>query len=172
MSRNSLPSLRAIGAAIIMLASVLLTSCSFRPIYGENHRSLPIKVASIYTVGQDYGKLEYIMRQELESAFNPTSALEPAQYVMNVRLLKSILSFDTQSNRVSTRQRIDLRADFILTDLNGKKVTEDFVVASDSFDITVSPYSSLISEEESSNLLAKTLAQEIGLHVAATLGAR
>lgn len=164
-------SLRAVGVVIIVAASLLLASCNFRPIYSENHKSLPIKVAAIHTVGQDYGKLEYIMRQELVSAFNPTSALEPAQYVMSVRLLKSILSFDTQSNRVSTRQRIDLRADFVLTDLNGKKITEDFVVASDSFDITVSPYSSLISEEESSNLLAKTLAQEIALRVAATLGA-
>ncbi len=148
----------------------LLSACGFKPIYGDKHKSIPIKVGAIHTVNQEYGKLSYIMRRELESTFNPPAAQEPAQYIMSVNLLKSILSFDTQSNRVSTRQRIDLRASFVISDLTGKKIAEDFVTASDSFDITVSPYSSLISEEESSNLLAKTLAQEIGLRVAAILG--
>ncbi len=162
------------GVTILILSFILifLTSCGFRPIYGENHNSLPIKLVSVQTLRQDYGKLDYIMRQELEKAFNPLDSCEPAQYTMTVRMLKTVLSFDTQSNRVSTRQRVDLRVDFILTDLNGKKVTEDFVVASDSFDITISPYSSLISEEETTNLLAKSLAQEITLRVAATLSSR
>lgn len=161
-------SLKVLTAILIFL----LTGCGFKPIYGENHQSLPVKVASIHTVSQEYGKLEYIMRHELESAFNPTHTQQPAQYIMRVRLLKSTLSFATQSTRVSTRQRIDLRADFVLTDLSGKVIADDYVIASDSSDITVSPYSSLISEEESSNLLAKTLAQEIGLRVAATLETR
>jgi hypothetical protein len=112
------------------------------------------------------------MQQELDKALNPLGTCESTKYLLTVRMLKTVLSFDTQSNSVSTRQRIDLRADFTLTDLNGKKVAEDFVIASDSFDITVSPYSSLISEEESTNLLAKSLAHEIVLRIAATLSSR
>ncbi len=160
--------LRISGALIIIAA---LSSCGFKPMYGERNSVLPIKISSITMANAEVGKLEYIMRKELKSQFDPSGFDDKYDYKIAIVLHKSILSFDTQSNRVSSRQRIDMRANFIVKDLNDKKIIEDFVIASDSFYVSTSPYSSLVSEEETVNLLAKTLAQEISLRVASSLGA-
>jgi hypothetical protein len=155
-----------------MLAIIAaLSSCGFKPMYGDRNSGLPIQISSIAMANAESGKLEYIMRKELENQFNPGGFDEKYYYKIAIILHKTLLSFDTQSNRISSRQRIDMRANFVVTDLNGKKIIEDFAIASDSFYISTSPYSSLISEEETANLLAKTLAQEISLRVASSLGA-
>lgn len=145
----------------IMLA---LTACGFKPVYSEHNAALPVKIGAISIRAQEPGKLDYTFKHALSQAMRSNDA-SAQDYTLNVELIKSTLSFDTQNNRVTSRNRLDLRANFTLLDRNKKVIFNDFAIASDSYEVTSSPYSSLISEEETTNLLAKALAQEIVMHL-------
>ena len=144
---------------------LILSSCGFKPVHSSGNYSLPVKIGAIDGgASADSEKLRYVFSKALNDAMNSQNNSSNS-YTLNVRLTRNLLSFDTQNNKTTARNRVDLRADFWVLDSNQKEIMSDFVITTDSYEITASPYSSLISEEETTNLLAKSLAQEIAVHV-------
>lgn len=146
-------------------ALIALTSCGFTPLYGVKTRSLPIKVVAVNLETQIVGKLNYAMKQALDDAFNPTHEAQLSRYNMVVNLRKKVYSYGTLSTSVNSRNRVSLNATYTVTDMDGKKIIDGEAFASDSFEIAVSPYSTLVSDEEITILLAKTIAEEIALRM-------
>lgn len=152
---------------LIISACLLLTlsACGFKPVHSSGNYSLPVKVGHIDgSTNADSEKLRYVFSKALNDAMNSQNN-DTNSYTLDVRLTRNLLSFDTQNNKTTARNRVDLRADFVLLDRNQKEIMRDFVITTDSYEITASPYSSIISEEETTNLLAKSLAQEIVVHL-------
>lgn len=147
--------------AVILL--LLLTSCGFKPVYSINNALIPINIASITTSEPKESKLNFMTRQALKEALNPLNIDFEKKYDISVVIKKNILSFETLNTSINTRNRISLSAHYKVIDLNGNKIIEDKVEASDSFAIAISPYSEVVSEEEITILLAKVLAQQIVL---------
>ena len=150
---------------ILTLITFLSVGCNLKPLYSEQEGALPVKIGNI-SFSENPSKLNLIFNNSLEKALNPEGNNISPKYSLDVKLIKSSLSFAIQNNSVNNRTRIDLVADYTLIKLaTNKIIVQDKAIAVDSFEITQSPYSNLISEEEVMNILARNLSNEIKLRL-------
>lgn len=150
---------------LIILFSILATTgCGFKPLYKTESMSFPLKVGSLKFVDAYFDKHLYVFSKALEDSLNPSQI--HANYRLDVNIVKQTYNIDTQNNSVNNRTKILLIAQYTLTDLRTDKViVTDSAYSADSFDITVSPYSTYISEEQSIELLLRNLADEIKIRI-------
>src|SRR5690606_12951868 len=120
------------------------------------------------TFGSYPAKPDYTLRSELVSILETVSKDKPLQkkYILDVALDKTLVGFGAQQNTINTRNLATLSANYRLSDINtGKEITSGTQKIMDSFEISVSPYSTYVSDEETSIKLAKNLAHELILRL-------
>lgn len=142
----------------------LNTGCGFKPLYtdAQNTEFLhQIKIGSI-SIGKFPHKLDHILKIALENELNPYATAGDAKYSLDIKITKANTSFGTKSDLSSTRMLINFTINFTLKDRQTSKILfTDEVLSYDSFQITDSPYSTFISEEENLNRIAKASVNEI-----------
>jgi len=146
---------------LIFIISLTLCGCGFKPgnyntqIVIDNYEKAPRKITVILN---DY------LTEELNQEN------QPERYVLNLKLLKTTDSFETQSNTVNLRTRVTLTVNYTLRDLhNNKTIIEDKIIAIDSYEESSSPYGTLVSSEEIAAKMAKSIAREIRLRIASKI---
>ena len=124
-----------------------------------------IKIGSIDT-GKFPQKLDHILKIELENELNPYAKAKDSKYLLDIIITRANTSFGTKSDSSSTRMLITFTLHFSLKDLQtSKTLYTDTVLSYDSFQITESPYSTFISEEENMNRIAKASVNEIKIRL-------
>ncbi len=158
----------------IIIASILmlLASCGFSPVYGEknvNHKLSGVK-ASITPVGDIPEKFLQKFKRDLEDVLHTNQSDAKITHSLDISVVKTVASYSTQNN-TDTRSRITLIASISVKDLNTEKVVyRDRIMSIDSFQVADSPYSALVTEEETLNRMTKELANEIGLRLLRNFG--
>jgi len=147
---------------IIILSFLLITSCSFSPMY-ENSGYMPFALGKVEIVNESNPKLYYLIRQEFHNNVNPQDLDELTKYSVNLKVLLSYKEFDTKTDSIKTRSMIISRIDFTVHNKEGNAVYNDFVTGIENYEITSSPFSSLVAKEESTKILLKSLISEVAL---------
>ena len=139
-----------------------LISCNLQPVYKDKPNGLAkMKIGQI-TFSNMPSKMHFIFRKSLEDNLLGVDNRIEAEYLLNINLSDSRQSIVIQSNSISSRNQVNLIANYTLVDiLSGKEIISDKVIAIDSFEITSSPYSNQVSEEESLNNLARDIVNDI-----------
>jgi len=123
----------------------------------ENHLKVP-------------NKIDVLLKNHLEDAFNPSGADGTSAYNLDITLAKITSSNEIQSNTVNFRTKVILHANFVLKrSIDGKVLIKDKVISMDSFEDSDSPFATLISDEETTTKMSQVLAQEIKLRVIAKI---
>ncbi|MCE2992974.1 MAG: hypothetical protein ACK5WS_02060 [Alphaproteobacteria bacterium] len=149
----------------LLLSVSLLSGCGFKPIYEhKKHSSMPVEIGNLLFSDMKFKKHIYTLKSSLTDTINPDK-ISP-KYYLNVTIHKTKYSFDTQNNSINNRIKILIVADYQLFDIETKKqITKDTIYYSDSFEVSSSPYSAHISEEETVDLLLSQLADEIKIRI-------
>lgn len=148
-----------------LILCLCLCACGFKPIYEHRkHSSMPVEIDSLNFSDVKFKKHIFTLRSSLVDTINPDKI--PAKYSLNISLQKTLYSFDTQNNSINNRSKILITAHYQLVDITTKKIiTNDTIYYSDSFEVSNSPYSAHISEEETVDLLLSQLADEIKIRI-------
>ena len=154
---------------IIIISLICLnTGCGFKPLYTDvqNAEFLNQIIIGSISIGQFPHKLDHILKIELENELNPYANPKDIKYVLDIKITKGNTSFGAKSDTSSTRMLITFTVNFVLKDLRTSKILfTDEVLSYDSFQITESPYSTFISEEENLNRIAKASVNEIKIRL-------
>ncbi len=153
---------------------LMTTSCGFKPLYSENSDSAEklsqIKVL-VNATGDIPAKFAHVLQKTLEDTFHSNQSHNSTHY-LDVTVAKALTSYETQNN-TSTRTRVSLYITLVMRDLaTNKLIYTDKLIAIDSFQVADSPYSALVSEDETAIRMTKELANEIQLRILRKLGVR
>lgn len=152
----------------IILLLLAFTACGFQPLYSDNNPTSSLSNVSLGNVSLDKypSKIDYNFQSELKSFFTTIDNPRPKKYVIDISLSKAVENYGTQQNSINTRSILMLSANYIITDITtGEVVGSDTQKIMDSYEVSVSPYASIVSEDETANKLAKNLAREIILRL-------
>jgi LPS-assembly lipoprotein len=173
------------------MALALLTGGCFTPLYGEAaHPGLvedmrAIEVAPVNphgksgkpsAIGIDYAldrtdRVGHYLRNDLIFALNGTGTTPPPKYRLNVTTTESTLTPTVQSQlSAADAATVTITAKYDLTPLDGgAPILSGQAVSSAVYDITAQRYANLRAARDAELRLAKSLADEMELRIAAGL---
>ena len=150
-----------------LLALVFVSSCNLRPVYQRDASIIEGVTYDIKSFKNTNPAFNFALKDALNDVFIKS---QQSRYQLDIELRDSATNFSSQSNTTYNRTKIDLVANFKLSDLGtGKVILKDKAIVSDSFEINNSPYSSLVSEEETYSILAVNLSHQLKHRVASAL---
>lgn len=158
---------------IFIYVCLFVTACGFKPVHGDpiaSEKLASIKV-SVGASTEIPDKFVHKLRSVIEETFEQGASSDHITHNLDVKVTKALASYETQNN-TSTRTRVSLYVSLILSDLKGKQIYNDRLIAIDSFQVADSPYSALVTEEETAIRMTKEIANEIELRVLRKLGIR
>lgn len=152
--------MRKILLILPILGSVILTSCNLKPVYGQVNNQGKLAIAySLSIVGTKNAKSNYYIKKAFDEVLEKKS---DSRYLVEINISEGRSSFAAQSNTTFDRSRVDLIADITIIDkTNPTRKSKEKVTVSESFEITKSPYSTLVAEEGSVEILSDNLANEV-----------
>lgn len=152
-------------AALALISTIfgVLTGCGFQPMYGP---SLSPQLASIYVepVGERDG---YELRNTLIDLLGSNGQMRGKRYRLTITLTETNQGVALRNDAAITRYNDTIAANFVLTDLNGKTVTEGSQTSLTAYNVTSSPYATLVSQQDADKRAAQDIAQRIRLDLAA-----
>lgn len=153
---------------INLLIIFLITGCSFQPLYNDARNAEflnQIKVGAIDT-GSFPHKLDHILKIELEKEIGIYTSAGNEKYNLDLKINRSKTNFGSKSDSTSTRMLIVFSVYFTLKDIGTSKILfADEVLSYDSFQITESPYSTFVTEEENLNRIVQASVKEIKIRL-------
>lgn len=137
----------------------LISSCNLKPVYSSFHQNKLEIYYNLYISGTKNPKSDYHIKKAFDEVLEKNAN---SRYSVEISVTEGRTSFAAQSNTTFSRSRVDLTADLTIRDKNDPKfLTKEKVQVSESFEITNSPYSTLVSEEGSVEILSENLAREV-----------
>ena len=149
---------------LIVLALCLpLAACGFHPMYGP---SLSPQLASIYVepVAERDG---YELRNTLIDLLGSNGEMRGKRYRLTLALRESNQGVALQSDAAITRYNDTLAASFVLADMDGKTVIEGSQTGLTAYNVTASPYATLVAQQDADKRAAQDIAERIRLDLAA-----
>ena len=143
-----------------------LSGCGFKPVYydiGDAPKGIQsVKLGYIKT-GKLPTRLDLEFKKAINQAFDSNmNNNQETKYVLNINLVTSSQNLGTQNNSIYTRTRLIMYVNYELLNINTQKIEiRDKFTASDSFQVDTSPYSTFVSEEQTSINMAKAISEEI-----------
>jgi LPS-assembly lipoprotein len=150
-----------LGLAAIAL--VALAGCGFRPMYGP---SLSPQLSSIYVepIAERDG---YELRNSLIDLLGSNGEMRGKRYRLTITLRESNQGVALRNDAAITRYNDTLAATFVLTDMNGAKVTDGTQTGLTAYNVTSSPYATLAAQQDADRRVAQDIAERIRLDLAA-----
>lgn len=144
----------------IALSLLLLSACSFHPIYVNQNR----KHVCVTSIPNEAG---YQIKKHLQQYF-PNN--EECLYTLIIDVPSYSYSDQSISDKdFITMQQIGASTSYKLLDKDKKVVLKNKVFATGSSAITANPYASVVASEKTTSNLNILLAEQIELHVSAFL---
>jgi hypothetical protein len=153
---------------------IILSSCGFKPLYGENFKTSDGQVFSeklskiTVFIPKDYGRPGQKLKNDLEDIFYRSGRGE-SEYTLKIILTISKDSVGIQKDRTVTRFSIRSSSYFELLDKSGKVIYTGNNFASGSYDAATSDYGTYSLEKDIELKIAETLARDIAATVSTKL---
>lgn len=151
------------GAVLIIALCTMMSGCGFQPMYGP---SLSPQLASIYVepVSERDG---YELRNTLIDLLGSNGEMRGKRYRLTITLTESNQGVALRNDAAITRYNDTVAASFVLTDMSGKTVTEGSQTSLTAYNVTSSPYATLVAQQDADKRAAQDIAQRIRLDLAA-----
>jgi LPS-assembly lipoprotein len=149
---------------LIALALFLpLAACGFHPMYGPG---LQPQLAGIYVepLAERDG---YELRNTLIDILGSDGRAAGKHYRLTVTLRESNQGEALRNDAAITRYNDTLAASFVLTDMDGKTLTEGSQTGLTAYNVTASPYATLAAQQDADKRAAQDIAERIRLDLAA-----
>jgi LPS-assembly lipoprotein len=145
------------------LALMALSGCGFHPMYGP---SLSPQLSSIYVdpIAERDG---YELRNSLIDLLGSNGETRGKRYRLTITLRESNQGVALRNDSAITRYNDTLAASFVLTDMNGAKITEGTQSGLTAYNVTSSPYATLAAQQDADKRAAQDIAERIRLDLAA-----
>ena len=152
--------------ALLVLMSVALAGCGFKPVYSKTdnaqNKSVRSALANTY-IDIIPNRDGVLLRNHLIDQFYKNGAPTSPAYVLKVRSIQAKQSnLDLTENADATRSQISLRTEFTLIDkASGKELTKQQVNAITSYNVLQSEFATRVSRQSSKDNAVKELARQI-----------
>ncbi len=147
--------------AFLIAASLALTGCGLRPLYGGGSSSPIAASLRSIEVAPIAGQVGWLMHNKLSDRLGATGA-DTAAYRLEVELDDNITGFGIRGDRAVTRERRTLRARYRLIDLRYGGVVLDATAGSDAgIDVVSSEYATVAAEQTAVERLSEVVADQI-----------
>ena len=156
-------------AASIVFVCLFLTGCGFHPMYGGG--KLGPELASIYVepVAENDG---YELRNQLIDLLGSDGREAGKSYFLKLTLSEESNGVALQNDASITRYNATLTASYVLTDASGNQVTSGTQTSLASYNVSNSPYSTLVVQKDSDRRAADDLADRIRMDLGAYFSGR
>src|SRR3569833_2917418 len=146
--------------AFVLLA---LSGCGYHPMYGP---SLSPQLSSIYVdpIAERDG---YELRNTLIDLLGSNGETRGKRYRLALTLSETNQGVALRGDAAIARYNDTLAVNFVLTDLNGKTVTEGTQTGLTAYNVTSSPYATLAAQQDADKRAAQDIAERIRLDLAA-----
>ena len=146
---------------ILLVATVLLSGCGLRPLYGGGTDSSVASTLRSVEVGPIAGQAGWLVRNKLVDRLG-AAGQSTAAYRLDVTLDDTITAFGIRSDQAATRERRTLRARYQLVSLATGQVVLDATAGSDAgVDIVSSDFATVAAEQTALENLADAVADQI-----------
>lgn len=155
---------RFLRIALALAAVSALAACGFRPLYAESSGDVGAKLQAIAV--SDITEPEasgFLLQKELTRRLSPSGATENADYDLDVKLQERREAFAIQIDASVTRFDYKLTAQYTLTDRATGKAYKSQAQATASYNVLNSQFTTLTSEQETREKVARQLAERIQL---------
>ena len=147
--------------AFLVAASLALSGCGLRPLYGGGSSSPVATTLRAIEVAPIDGQVGWLMHNKLADRLGGSGA-GPAAYRLEVELDDNITGFGIRGDRAVTRERRTLRARYRLVDLGNGGVVLDATAGSDAgIDVVSSEYATVAAEQTAVERLSEVVADQI-----------
>ncbi len=148
--------------AALMLA-FMLAGCGFHPLYGAG---LAPQLATIY-VDPMAERDGYELRNTLIDLLGSNGRQAGKAYHLTITLKEGKEGVALQNDATITRYNDTIAASYVLTDLNGKPVTQGSQTSLSAYNVANSPYATLEAQQDADKRAAQDIAERIRLDLAA-----
>jgi LPS-assembly lipoprotein len=152
--------------AALLLATLLLSGCGLRPLYGGGGSGPVAQTLRSVAVAPIPGRAGWMVRTALEDRLARGASAEP-RYRLEVELDDRITGFGIRSDNAVTRERRSLRARYRLVDTATGTVLLDATAGSDAgIDVVGSEYATVAAEQTALERLSTEVADQIVARIA------
>jgi LPS-assembly lipoprotein len=147
----------------VLAACLLLGACGFHPMYGN---SLAPQLSSVYVepIAERDG---YELRTSLIDVLQSDGDAAGKAYRLKISLNESSQGIALQNDATITRYNSRLEAHYTLSDTRGNVLTTGTQTEMSSYNVVVSPYATLVAEQDASKRAAQDVAERIHLDLGA-----
>ncbi|MBV9550089.1 MAG: hypothetical protein JO256_10510 [Alphaproteobacteria bacterium] len=148
---------------LIIALCALMAACGFHPMYGAG---LSPQLSSIYVepLAERDG---YELRNTLIDLLGSNGEMRGKRYRLTLTLRESNQGVALRGDAAITRYNDTLAANFTLTDMNGKVITEGSQTGLTAYNVTSSPYATMMAQQDADKRAAQDIAEHIRLDLAA-----
>jgi LPS-assembly lipoprotein len=144
---------------VAIAGCVLLAGCGFHPMYGS---SLAPQLSSVYVepIAERDG---YELRNSLIDVLQSDGDAAGKAYRLKISLNESSQGIALQNDATITRYNNRLEAHYTLSDARGNVLTTGTQSEMSAYNVVVSPYATLVAEQDASKRAAQEVAERIHL---------
>jgi len=147
--------------APLLLASLMLTGCGLRPLYGNGANGAVAQALGRIEVAPIEGKAGWLVRNAIVDRLAATPQGTPT-YKLKIELDDQITGFGIRADDSVSRERRTLRARYQLIEAGRGTVVLDATAGSDAgIDIVSSEYASIAAENTALENLSQVIADQI-----------
>ena len=143
--------------------SLVLAGCGFHPMYAPG---LAPQLATIY-VEPMAERDGYELRNSLIDLLGSDGRTAGKRYHLTITLRESNQGVALRNDAAITRYNDTVAANFVLTDMNGKTLTEGSQTSLTAYNVTSSPYATMAAQQDADKRAALDIAERIRLDLAA-----
>ncbi|MDB2415061.1 hypothetical protein N9W34_04740 [Rickettsiales bacterium] len=149
----------------------LLSACGFRPLHGDHEAAQKdIELLKSVEIPPISGKIGQDFRRKLSEIINPSRTYSESIYRLEVNLNKDSIPLAIERNRIVTRYKLIVRANYKLIRIADNKVIDSGELSRDGgYDKVSSDYATYISEEYTTKTVAEALAEDMRLQLTSVL---
>ena len=157
-------------ALLILMLSLALPGCGFKPMYGENTTSTAPSVMdrmAAIDIRPIPDRLGQVVRNELVDAITPGGTAGAPIYELALKVGEEREDVGIRQNASATRANYRMSAKFELREIASDKVVLTGTTwAETAFDIVQQDYPTVIAQQDAQKRLAVELAEEIRTRIA------
>lgn len=149
------------AAAALILASLALSGCGLRPLYGSGSKGAVAQTLGRVEVAPIPGKAGWLVHNAITDRLGAMSGDGPA-YRLEIELDDQIIGFGVRRDDTVSRERRTLRARYRLVEAEKGTVVLDATAGSDAgIDIVSSEYATIAAENTALENLSQVVADQI-----------
>ncbi len=158
----------------VIILALALAGCGFAPLYGPARKETPqaasgdvAQVLATIAVAPGDTRLAQVVRNRLVGALTPRGYPADPRYRLSFALEEQVEGFAFRPDRAVTRERIEVRAHYVLVDAaSEERILEGDSTASSSYDVVQSDFANISAQRDARRRAADVVADRIAARLA------